>query len=121
MHAATKYIGGHSDILMGLVACNEAAWPKVFEVIGITRQTTTADDVYLAFRGLHTMKARIEAQTSLVHKILPGCRNGPKLSASCGLRLSSIRGMKFSSEILPVPRVFSRWFSSPNMLGGLHP
>lgn len=61
VHAATKYIAGHSDILMGVVCCNEKAWPKVFDAVTTMGQTATPDDVYVAYRGLHTMKARIEA------------------------------------------------------------
>ena len=59
LHAATKYIGGHSDLLMGTLTVNERAWPAVREAMHFYGLTTAADDVYLAHRGLHSMGARL--------------------------------------------------------------
>ena len=59
VHAATKYICGHSDVIMGTVTSNAAAWPQLRETIHHYGLTTSPDDVYLAHRGLHTMQARL--------------------------------------------------------------
>src|SRR5262249_56097757 len=37
MMAATKYIGGHSDIMFGTIAANAKAWPIVAETIPLPR------------------------------------------------------------------------------------
>ena len=79
VHAATKYIAGHSDILMGVVCCNEKAWPKVFEAVTAMGQTATPDDVYLALRGLHTMKARIEAALAGTRKVVEWLLERPEV------------------------------------------
>lgn len=79
VHAATKYIAGHSDILMGVVCCNEKAWPKVFETIGAMGQTASPDDVYVAYRGLHTMKARIEAAVVGTREVVSWLQSRPEV------------------------------------------
>ncbi|MGE5714027.1 MAG: trans-sulfuration enzyme family protein, partial [Betaproteobacteria bacterium] len=48
IHAATKYICGHSDVIMGTVTSNEAAWPRLRETFHHYGLTTSPDDVYLA-------------------------------------------------------------------------
>lgn len=79
VHAATKYIAGHSDILMGVACCNERAWPKVFAAVTAMGQTATPDDVYLAFRGLHTMKARIESAYAGALKVVAWLQQQPQV------------------------------------------
>ena len=59
VHAATKYIGGHSDLLMGTVTCNARAWPRMRETILHYGLTTSPDDCWLALRGLRSMAARL--------------------------------------------------------------
>ena len=70
IHAATKYIGGHSDLTMGVVICNEETWPRAYRTIVQTGQTTGCDDIYLAYRGLHSMGVRVKASTESAKKIV---------------------------------------------------
>ena len=59
IHAATKYPAGHSDILLGTVSANEAAWPalsKTFSMLGVC---AAPDDAYMTLRGLRTMGVRL--------------------------------------------------------------
>ena len=58
--AATKYIGGHSDIMLGTVSANEALWPKLLETHGSLGLCVGPDDIYLGLRGLRTMPVRLE-------------------------------------------------------------
>lgn len=60
VHAATKYIVGHSDAMMGAVTCSEATWPQVkdaYETLGLF---AGPDDMYLTLRGLRTLDVRLE-------------------------------------------------------------
>ena len=60
VQAATKYIVGHSDAMLGSTVCNEKTWEQfkpAFEVMG---QFAGPDDMYLALRGLRTMSVRLE-------------------------------------------------------------
>jgi cysteine-S-conjugate beta-lyase len=59
MQAATKYIGGHSDIMFGTIAANARAWPLVAEAIQLLGVCAGPDDVFLALRGLRTLSVRL--------------------------------------------------------------
>jgi cystathionine beta-lyase len=59
VHAATKYIGGHSDVLLGLIIANEAthrALHRFWTDIGVT---ASPDDCFLGLRGLRTLPTRL--------------------------------------------------------------
>src|SRR5438309_10822475 len=60
IQAATKYIGGHSDIMFGTISANAGAWPLISEAIQLLGICAGPDDVYLALRGLRTLSVRLE-------------------------------------------------------------
>ena len=70
IHAATKYIGGHSDLTMGVVICNAKTWPQAYRTFVQTGQTTGCDDIYLAYRGLHSMAVRVKAAAQSTKQII---------------------------------------------------
>ena len=60
VHAATKYLGGHSDVLLGLIVGNRATFPllhRYWTDIGVTAST---DDCFLGLRGLRTLAVRLK-------------------------------------------------------------
>lgn len=59
MQAATKYIGGHSDIMFGTISANATAWPQIAEAIHLLGVCAGPDDVFLALRGLRTLAVRL--------------------------------------------------------------
>src|SRR6476620_2336205 len=59
MQAATKYIGGHSDILFGTIAANAKTWPMIAEGIRLLGVCAGPDDVFLALRGMRTLSVRL--------------------------------------------------------------
>ena len=59
MQAATKYIGGHSDIMFGTISANAKAWPSIAETIGLLGVCAGPDDVFLALRGLRSLAVRL--------------------------------------------------------------
>ncbi len=59
MQAATKYIGGHSDIMFGTISANARAWPMIAEAIRLLGVCAGPDDVFLALRGLRTLAVRL--------------------------------------------------------------
>jgi cystathionine beta-lyase len=58
--SATKYIGGHSDLMLGSVTCSQDTWPQFKEAFGTLGQFAGPDDMYLALRGLRTLDVRLE-------------------------------------------------------------
>ena len=91
MQALTKYIGGHSDLLLGSITVRD---PQLFERLGETHQVigcpASPDDCSLALRGMKTMAVRLKQveQTALelarwlssrseiervLHPALPSC------------------------------------------------
>ena len=60
IQAATKYIGGHSDVMLGTIACNAAAHPLIRETASRFGICVGPDDAYLALRGLRTLAVRMQ-------------------------------------------------------------
>jgi cystathionine beta-lyase len=60
IQAGTKYIGGHSDLMLGTVSANAATWPKLRETVVTAGLCVGPDDMFLGLRGLRTMSVRLE-------------------------------------------------------------
>ncbi len=60
VHSATKYIGGHSDLLLGVIVANEQCLKKVRANAAAFGACAGPDDLYLALRGLRTMSVRLQ-------------------------------------------------------------
>jgi cystathionine beta-lyase len=60
IQAATKYIGGHSDLMMGIVTSTEAVHDRLRRGVMEVATAAAPDDCYLALRGLRTLAARLE-------------------------------------------------------------
>ena len=62
MQAVTKYIGGHSDLLLGSITVREDA---IYQRLGVTQQmlglAISPDDCSLALRGMQTLAVRLSA------------------------------------------------------------
>jgi cystathionine beta-lyase len=58
--AATKYIGGHSDVMMGTVTTTEALYEPIRSAVAELGFCVSSDDAYLALRGLRTLSVRLE-------------------------------------------------------------
>lgn len=59
IQAGTKYIGGHSDLMLGTISANEATLPKLNETVATLGLCVGPDDMYLALRGLRTLGVRL--------------------------------------------------------------
>ncbi|MFN9805939.1 MAG: cystathionine beta-lyase [Betaproteobacteria bacterium] len=79
VHAATKYIGGHSDLLMGTVTSNAHAWPQLREALHMYGLTTSADDCALALRGLRSMGARLVQHEASARALIAWFKQQPEV------------------------------------------
>lgn len=58
--AATKYIVGHSDVMMGAATTHEKYWTRLRRTAQQLGQIVSPDDAYLAARGLRTLEVRLK-------------------------------------------------------------
>lgn len=61
VETGSKYIGGHSDVMIGVAAANEAAWKRLEKTHGLLGLHVGPDDVFLALRGLRSLNVRLQA------------------------------------------------------------
>ena len=90
LQAATKYIGGHSDLMLGTIALRSDLYKKVKSTARMFGYHAAPDDCYLALRGLRSMPARLaqhqksaleianwlndqEDVATVLHPALPSC------------------------------------------------
>ncbi|PWC39671.1 cystathionine beta-lyase [Azospirillum sp. TSO35-2] len=60
IHAATKYMVGHADAMLGVITCrDEATWSVVKKTAVRFGVCAGPDDLYLGLRGLRTMAVRL--------------------------------------------------------------
>ena len=59
--AATKYLCGHSDVMMGIVVANQKEWKHFDNFAEVIGQTCSPDDASLVLRGMRTLGVRLAA------------------------------------------------------------
>ncbi len=59
VHAATKYITGHADAMLGIICANERCLAKVRESVFAMGECAGPDTIFLALRGLRTLTTRL--------------------------------------------------------------
>ncbi len=62
IEAGTKYLGGHSDILLGMISANERCIKPLRETFLAFGACPSPEDVWLGLRGLRTMELRLREQ-----------------------------------------------------------
>jgi cystathionine beta-lyase len=65
IQAATKYIGGHADVMLGYVSANERHAARLHQVHGDLGLYASGDDCFLGLRGLRTLAVRLRQETGL--------------------------------------------------------
>lgn len=60
IQSATKYIAGHSDLMLGAITAKGPAAAKIVETHGLLGQCVGPDDIYLTLRGLRTLSVRMK-------------------------------------------------------------
>jgi len=79
--AATKYIVGHSDVMMGSVTTHKGLWNKLRQTARQLGQVVSPDDAYLASRGLRTLAVRMKAHEASALKIAKWLADRPEVEA----------------------------------------
>ena len=92
VQAATKYITGHSDVMLGTVVCNEATWPQfkdTFETMGLF---AGPDDMYQGLRGLRTLDVRLQRHMQSAIEVAQWLRARPEVETVLYPALSNTPG-----------------------------
>jgi cystathionine beta-lyase len=92
VHAATKYIGGHSDLLLGLIVCNEATSERIHRSWTDMGVTASSDDAFLGLRGLRTLAVRLARHESSALRIAAWLRERAEVREVLYPALSGARG-----------------------------
>jgi len=114
MQAVTKYIGGHSDLLMGSVTVRDSA---IYERLGAAQQVlgmaVSPDDCSLALRGMQTLGVRLAAIETSALTIAKWLATRPEIALVLHPALASCPGHEFwKRDFLGSSGVFSIVFKS---------
>lgn len=126
VEAATKFFGGHSDVLMGSISMNDAGHYAVLrETQSILGQQVSPDDCFLVLRGLETLALRLRAQSDATLRVAQWLQAQPQVERLLypplpsdpghGLWQRDFRtnGCLFSMVLAPAPEAaFNGFFDS---------
>ncbi|MDT0157011.1 PLP-dependent aspartate aminotransferase family protein [Microbacterium sp. ARD32] len=80
LHSATKYIGGHGDVIAGVIACSEETAQALRRVRAITGALLHPLGAYLLHRGLATLPVRMQAQQANARLLAARLRENPAVT-----------------------------------------
>jgi cystathionine beta-lyase len=82
VHSATKFLGGHSDVILGLaVTRTKELGRRVYAVQNGFGAVPGPWDVWLVMRGIKTLKARLDAQEASARRLAPWLLDHKRVSA----------------------------------------
>jgi methionine-gamma-lyase len=81
LHSATKFLGGHGDVIAGVVATTSAWAVKIRQVRAITGAVLHPLAGYLLHRGLQTLPVRVRAQQANAQAVAEGLQKHPSVLA----------------------------------------
>ncbi|MFG2195913.1 trans-sulfuration enzyme family protein [Streptomyces sp. NPDC048639] len=80
LHSATKYLGGHGDVLGGIVACDEAFARQLRQVRFATGGVLHPLAGYMLLRGLSTLPVRVRAQSESAARLAERLADDPRIA-----------------------------------------
>lgn len=81
MHSVTKYLGGHSDVVMGALVCNdEALATEMYRIQNSSGAVTAPMDSFLVLRGIKTLHLRMQRHCENGIQIASYLKNHPKVA-----------------------------------------
>lgn len=109
MQAITKYIGGHSDVLLGAVTVrDDALYRRLGEARQVIGAAVSPDDCSLALRGLQTLAVRLDAVERSALAIANWLADRPEVELVLHPALPSCPGHEiFERDFLGSSGVFS--------------
>lgn len=128
--AATKYVGGHSDVMMGSVTTTEPLYEPIRSAVAELGFCVSSDDAYLALRGLRTLSVRLERHERNAVRIAAWLSSRPEVKRVLYPALADAPGAAlwrrdflgasslFGVELHPVPKAnVDRMLNSLELFG----
>ena len=106
VQSATKYIVGHSDVMLGTASANEKRWSQLREHSYLLGYCASADDAYTALRGLRTLSVRLKQHEQSALKVANWLAQRPEVATVLHPALATHAGNA----------IFNRDFSGSNGL-----
>lgn len=75
IHSATKYINGHSDVMLGVASANQKTWRQLQKRSYELGQCASVDDSYTSLRGLRTLSVRLQQHDKNSHQVIEFLQN----------------------------------------------
>ncbi|KZX69732.1 cystathionine beta-lyase [Vibrio sp. HI00D65] len=95
IQAATKYIVGHSDVMLGTAVANEKCWDQLREQSYLMGQCVSPDDAYLGLRGIRTLEVRLRQHAESSLKVAKWLETRPEVDHVRHPALESCPGHEF--------------------------
>ncbi|ARP38611.1 cystathionine beta-lyase [Vibrio syngnathi] len=95
IQAATKYIVGHSDVMLGTAVANEKCWDQLREQSYLMGQCVSPDDAYLGLRGIRTLDVRLRQHAESSLKVAKWLETRPEVNHVRHPALESCPGHEF--------------------------
>lgn len=95
VQAATKYVVGHSDAMLGTATANEKHWPILRETSYLLGQCASPDDCYMALRGIRTLSVRMKQHQQSALKVAHWLNEHPQVKSILHPAFESCPGHKF--------------------------
>jgi len=92
VHAATKYIGGHSDVLLGVIVASAKTHPALHRLWTDMGIAPSSDDCFLGLRGLRTLAVRMTRHHSSALAVAGWLRARPEVAEVLYPALPGARG-----------------------------
>ena len=100
LHSATKYLGGHGDVLGGVVACDEELARQLRQIRFATGGVLHPLAGYLLLRGLSTLPVRVRAQSATAAELARRLAADPRVGK---VHYPSIGGAMVAFEVVGTP------------------
>jgi cystathionine gamma-synthase len=120
LHSATKYLSGHSDVLLGAVVCREPATAeRLREFRSRSGIVAAPDPAWLLLRGLKTLELRVRRQTETATKLARRLEAHPRVEV---VRYPGFGGLLSFDVAADATRVetSTRLITNATSLGGVN-
>ncbi len=101
LHSATKYIGGHNDLIGGVVCCSEEGMEGLRSTVIETGATLAPLEAWLCMRGLATLELRMMRHTASASSLASFLEQHPKVEAVHHPSLASHPQRAVAERLLP--------------------